>query len=73
MKNENKFKEDTTSEFFGALGFLANVDLYKNEGENISHLLRPKMLIRYSPNHMRKETGDSSLNGKDIFLWIDLM
>ena len=67
VKNENKFKEDTTSEFFGALGFLANVDLYKNEGENISHLLRPKMLIRYSPNHMRKETGDSSLNGKDIF------
>ena len=67
-KNIKKFKDKSTSEFFGAVGYLASLDLYKKENDNVSHFLKPKILMRYSPNHMRKQTGDFSLQDKDIFL-----
>ena len=64
-----KFKVDTTSELFGALGYLASIDLYKKNKEEKNHSLKPKMLLRYSPNHMRKEDGEFNLHNKDIFLF----
>ena len=46
---------------------MASVDLFKKENDQISHFLTPKLLMRYSPNHMRKETSDIILRDKDIF------
>ena len=68
VKNEKIFKPDTTNELFGALGYLASIDLYK-EKNGVRHLLKPKALIRYSPNHMRKDSNDFNLyeNGINIF------
>ena len=67
VKNVNKFKTDTSKELFGAIGYLASIDLFKQDGKNNNQLLRPKMLMRYAPNHMRKDEGEYGLNGKDIF------
>jgi LPS-assembly protein len=67
VKNEDEFKSDTTNELFGALGYLASIDLYKRENKYTQHLLKPKVLFRYSPNHMRKDKGNYNLSGKDIF------
>ena len=67
VQNVDKFKVDTTSELFGALGYLASIDLYKKNKEEKNHSLKPKMLLRYSPNHMRKEDGEFNLHNKDIF------
>ena len=66
VKNEKIFKPDTTNELFGALGYLASIDLYK-EKNGVTHLLKPKALIKYSPNHMRKDSNDFNLYGKNIF------
>ena len=65
-KNVNNFKSSTTNEFFGAVGYLASVDLYKKNGET-RHLLKPKMLLKYAPNHMRQENSDFNLNETNIF------
>ena len=66
-KNINEFKSDTTSEMFGAFGFLSKIDLYKKI-ENISeHFLTPKFLLRYAPGKMRKEDGNSKLNASKAF------
>ena len=35
-KNIDSFKEDTTSELFGAIGYLAEVDLIKKNSTNLS-------------------------------------
>ena len=67
VKNLDKFKKDTTAEMFGAVGYLTSIDLYKQENEFSKHLLRPKALLKYAPNFMRKEEGDFSLNEKNIF------
>jgi len=66
-KNVKKLKKDTTSEIFGALGYLASIDLIKKEVGEINHFLKPKLLVKYSPNHMKKETNEHSLQEKDIF------
>ena len=68
-KNENveKFKDDTTNELFGSIGYLASIDLYKKDKSNEAELLKPKMLLRYSPNHMRNEDTDFNLHNSDIF------
>ena len=66
-KNINEFKSDTTSEMFGAFGFISKIDLYKKI-ENISeHFLTPKFLLRYAPGKMRKEDGNSKLNASKAF------
>ena len=65
-KNVDPYKEDFTSEFYGALGYLASVDLLKVKG-NESHLLTPKLLMRYSPGSMRKETDGFRLNPISAF------
>ncbi len=66
VKNSSKFKSDTTSEIFGALGFLTEVDLYKNVNNN-SHILTPKALFRYAPGHMRKDNSGARINSMNIF------
>ncbi len=66
INNVDKFKEDTTHELFGAIGYLSSLELIKGTKGN-SQLLQPKLLLKYSPNHMRKETGDHSLYRKSIF------
>ncbi len=65
-KNISKFKNDATSEFYGSLGYLASMDLFKLKGD-VEQFLRPKILIRAAPNHMKKETGDFYLHNRDIF------
>jgi len=66
-KNVSSFKEDTTSELFGGIGYLAKINLFKKKEDNWEHLLTPKAFLRYAPGHMRKETGSSRLNGMNIF------
>ena len=61
------FKSKPSHELFGAIGYLASVDLYKQENQGITKYLKPKALLKYAPNFMRKETGESSLYKKDIF------
>ena len=66
-KNVEKYKDDTTSEFYGAVGYLATMDLIKYNEKNSSHLLKPKLLLRYAPNHMKKLDGDYPLYNENIF------
>ena len=67
LENVSKLKKNTTHEIYGALGYLASIDLVKPGDTNFNHLLKPKILLKYSPNHMKKETGDHSLHRKNIF------
>mgnify|MGYP000170714744 CR=1 FL=1 len=60
-KNIENYKKDTTSEFHGALGYFSEINL-KKRLNTATHLLKPKMLIRYSPGSMRKENDGSRLN-----------
>ena len=62
------YKNETTHEVFGALGFLTKLDLYKKV-ENLSeHLLTPKILVRFAPGQMKKEQDNvSKLNPARTF------
>ena len=62
-----EFKKDPTSEVYGALGYLTEVDLFKKTESKFSHLLSPKMLVRFAPNHMRKEPNGPRLNHLNVF------
>ena len=53
-KNVEPYKNDPTSEFFGAIGFLSKLNLEKKNGSS-KHFFSPKLLFRYSPGTMRKE------------------
>ena len=66
-ENVTKFKKNTTNEIYGALGYLASLDLVKTGNEKFNHLLKPKILLKYSPNHMKKEIGEHHLHRKNIF------
>ena len=67
-KNSFSYKEDTTNELFGALGYLTEIDFFKKTKRNSEHLLTPKALFRYSPEHMRKEIDETArLDHADIF------
>ena len=66
VKNEDLYKKDTTSEIFGALGYLSEINLRKEINESLQ-LLKPKMLIRYSPGSMRKETDGFLLDPEKAF------
>ena len=65
-KNVALFKKDTTSEIFGAIGYLSEIN-FKKKKNDATHLLKPKMLIRYSPGSMRKETEGSKLDPVGAF------
>ena len=65
-KNVDIYKEDPTSEIYGALGFLTKLELEKKHN-SYEQFLTPKMLIRYSPGGMRKETSGSRLDPISAF------
>ncbi len=67
-KNVKNFKEDTTNEFFGALGYLSQIDLFKKYSNGRIDTLSPKLLLRHAPGHMRKQSSGSRLNPESIFL-----
>ena len=66
-KNVTAFKKDPTSEVFGALGFLNKIELYKKVKNISEHFLTPKLLVRYAPGSMRKETNYSKLDPSKAF------
>ena len=65
-KNVDVFKENTTSEIFGALGLLSKMDLQKKTSD-ANHLFSPKILFKLSPGGMRKEDSGSRLTPIDAF------
>ena len=66
VKNVDEYKEDTTSELFGALGLFSKLSLQKKQG-NTDHLLTPKLLLRYAPGSMRNESSGSRLTPSSAF------
>ncbi len=67
-KNTSEYyKNHTTSELFGALGYLSEIDLYKKKDNDFDQLLTPKILLRYAPGHMRKEKNGARLNHLNVF------
>ncbi len=65
-KNVDLYKDDPTSEIFGALGYKSQIKLEKNTG-NSQHFLTPKFFARYAPGSMRKEKSGSRLNPNKAF------
>ena len=45
QKNISIYKRDTTSEVFGAIGYLSEIQLYKKNKDNNSQFLTPKILL----------------------------
>ncbi|MDC0903007.1 LPS assembly protein LptD [Pelagibacteraceae bacterium] len=65
-KNTDEYKKDTTNELFGAIGYLTEISFFK-ENNKSNHTITPKMLLRYAPNHMRKDTSGSRINPNSVF------
>ena len=65
-KNEDLYKDKTTSEFFGSLGHLTEIKLFKKDGLS-SHFFKPKVLFRYAPGQMRKEESGLKLDPRLAF------
>ena len=65
-KNIDYYKKDNTSELFGALGLLSEIDFQKKLGA-INHLFTPKVLLKYSPGSMRKEQEGSRLSPTNAY------
>ena len=65
-KNIAEFKEEPSNELFGALGYLAKLDLFK-KNNNDNFLLTPKILVRYAPGMMRKDTSNLRIDSQSIF------
>jgi LPS-assembly protein len=67
VKNINSYKTDTTNELFGAFGYLASLNLFKNKDDQNKQFLTPKLMFKYAPNYMRKEEGEFNLANKNLF------
>ena len=53
-KTDEYKSEGSVAELSGALGYSAELGLYKNNNLlKTNHLFKPKMLVRYAPGHMR--------------------
>ena len=65
-KNVSLYKQDPTSELFGALGFLSDLKFEKIKAIS-KHYFTPKFLVRYAPGDMRKENSGSRLNPVNAF------
>ena len=65
-RNVSPYKENTTSEFFGALGLLSKIRLEKINVDS-EHTLTPKFLLRYAPGSMRKENTEFRLDPDTAF------
>ena len=66
-KNIAGLKEDTSSELFGAIGYLAELNLFKKNKNLSESFLTPKVLLRYAPGSMKKENGGSQLTTEKLF------
>ena len=67
-ENIDKFKEGQINELHGAIGYLTELELIKNNvTSNARSLLTPKLLVKYAPGAMRKETSGSKLNPSNAF------
>ena len=67
-KNIDIYKKNTTSELFGALGYLTELSLKKqNDDKSPLYLLKPKFLARFAPGNMRQETDSDRLNPANAF------
>ena len=67
-KNIESFKQEPTSEIFGAIGYLAEIDLIKkNQKNNFESLLSPKILFRHSPGNIRKQEDGPMLDPLNAF------
>ena len=65
-KNIDLYKEEPTSELFGAFGYFTELELEKDQG-NKKHFLTPKFFVRFSPGSMRKENDGSRLDPISAF------
>ena len=66
-KNIDKFKEDHNNELYGAIGYLTKLNLFKKFNNSRKDMFTPKVLIRYAPGQMRKESSGTRLNTNNIF------
>ena len=66
-KNIKNLKNNQTSEVFGALGYLSKIDFYKDYSQYNRHLFSPKLLLKYAPGNMKKETNSGRINNLNIF------
>ena len=65
-KNLDLYKNDFTSEAYGALGLISKFYLEK-ENNLKKHFLTPKILLRFSPGSMRQEDSSSRLTVNNAF------
>ena len=65
-KNIDIYKNNPTSELFGSLGLLSEINFEKFI-EKSRHFLKPKMLVKYAPGSMRKETSGERLTVSKAF------
>ena len=63
-----KFKDrEDVFQASGAIGYLTKTNFYKNKA-NKNHQLKPKLLMRYAPGHMRKlDKADGRLRYSNLF------
>ena len=67
-KNITEFREEEKNEIHGAIGYLSEIELIKkNYRLNSESLLKPKLLLKYAPGSMRKETEGQRLTNENIF------
>ncbi len=66
-KNVPSLKSEGTSELFGALGYIFDLDLYKKSDDLTEHFFTPKAFFRYSPDFMKKQDSDVKLNHLNLF------
>ena len=67
-ENISYYKDETTNEVFGALGFLSKIDFFKQAKNEIDHFLTPKVL-RYAPGHTRKQDIDDGTKLETSKVW----
>ncbi len=65
-KNVSKFKEKSTSEFFGSVGLLTDINLRKIK-DSTEYFLTPKFLLKLSPGSMRKQENGNKLTPLSAF------
>ena len=65
-KNDDLYKNDPTSEVFGAAGLLSSINLEKIFNQSI-HTLTPKVFLRYASGSMRQEASGSRLEPLTAF------
>ena len=54
-QNIDLYKDDTTYELFGAIGYQSEID-FKRSISTHHIFLKPKILLRYAQGDMRKES-----------------